>query len=509
MDDFKDDNVVNQVKHLYTENSKKAQINFEHVNILSEFDNFKIEDDPITNEMKDKIYHEFSQLIQQHSSLLNRLEYFMEEYGPYFAHFIVIQSDLLPGILQSILADPQGLAFMQLTQMITISHDAILNSFQHGIFFFIRDCLQSGVEDTRHFIFKLVRRLILGSHLSRVCLFGMGFFDVCLEILPTMVPENARYLAKTILRFIMLDPVFGQRGYQKFGHYLPSRTDILRLISSTNIPPNLYLRLSNFLKTGSTKRNATIIWNLLDVLLGLPDPETHLAALLSYSYLALSSMDTSLAVIGSTHAPEAARSFLDSGNPRLILATLFYLSSSTFEIYREGLVRLERVFGDLILVGLFYLEAEQKEIRVLAARLLNNLVAASDDEISTRVAVERWPLIVQKCLDDDFSVKNELVWLILNILLSVDFEQRLNALNEEVWSIFETFLEGGDNPLIEAILNFFCVMLNEDDENNFIEMYINTEIHDIVAEINDSKNPALVALSQFIMEVVDDYQNDE
>ncbi|EAY00237.1 hypothetical protein TVAG_449730 [Trichomonas vaginalis G3] len=509
MDDYKIEKVSSKVSDLYAKKSIDSNTgNFKIVDVVGEFDDCELLEDPMTDDIKNSIYNELNSRMDSKSPIFDRIEYFLSEFGPYFAHFLVVQSDLLTKVFQHIECDVETVDFSQITQIISISQEAIMNAFKKGLYVFIIHCIQSDSQILRHLILKLIRKILVGSHLTRVCLFGLGFFDLCLEILPSFSIENLRYLAKTVLRYIILDPVTGRRGYQMNGHSLPSRTDILRFITENfEIHPHNYLRLTNFLKTGCTKRNATVIWQLLDIFITQEDPETHLSALMSYSYMSLVSEENSNIIICNTKVPHAALAFLSSENNRLIFSSFFFLTSSTFRVYREGIVTLYRIFKDLIAVGMDFLQNEDKDIRILSARFLNNIIADCDEDIANYVGQEKWNLFMNILEEDDQSVKSEILWLILNILLAIPFETRMEALNPHIWENFVEFLEGGELPLVEAILNFICVMINEDEAFSFIGTLIENETVQTIQELEESDRSAIVSLSQFIMDAVNDFCN--
>ena len=517
--DFSGDNI----KKLSLEKRSKAH---EFIKVEDPQQKVDLDVDPMNSEIKDSIYGELSARIGNGD---HPIEFILEkdtEFPFWFAHFFICETDLL----EQYLAIGTSIVSVDYIRSLAIvlsanSDIAIKTAFIKGLWNVVIFYLTSGKEELIHAVFKLVRRIVINSHFGRIALCGLKFFNFCQDILNDLSEENKRYLARTCLRFCILEPIFGKGGYSEAGGSLEPRKDVLNdlkplltCLIDESVPgrekalSKRYIELSNYIRKGSVYSCNKPLWHILGELILSHDVRTAHGAVGALQALALRTEDGAECVVAKTPFFSILNEMMKSEVDDLIFAGLSMLCTITSECEEDVLSNVFNRLPFLVDMGLFFAQycvedASKKEIRVMATRFLANIVTFKHEyamKVGSKIAGD----VVTFCSESEFEIRIENVWLLLDILYQSDDDQKAGFMNEEILDMLSDFIDGDSVPLTEAILNLLCIVVNDLDDEvvDFIGQH---DIMEKIHELNEDSNQVFVLLSQFIIEQVEELQEDD
>ena len=516
MDEYKD-NYCERI-HTISLNSRDIAVDIFNVEEPIQKPDFE-ESDPMNNEIKDSIY---SELMARFSSyeIYKRIEELDNEFPFWFAHFFIIESDLINNFIKFGKENFDDEYIRRLTHLILISPaDFVEETFKAGLMELIIQGITSEDQVLIHSTLKLVRRLIINSHFARVCLHGLKFFHFCQNNIDAMNEENRRYLSMTFLRYSRLDPVVGQNSYSQIGRKLQSREDIISTISSLfpciidiNDQKEVKKRkmeLSNFLKTGSSSKNNRPLWHMLDFLLQSTDIHTCYGAIGSFHELALLIKENGANdCVLKTHVLDVVRNILDTHTPdkeyvdipELIFVSIQMLNALVTECHNDILEYVWKKLPDVVFDVMNHTTNEDIKIKTVATRFLCNAIICKP-EFAQIIRDNFIGQAVSLINEADFSLRIENIFLLINIIITAPVEQKIEFLCDDIIDVLTDFIDSENYSLQEAILNLISFFIDDLGDEAIEILSHNQELIEKIEEINDNEsNPNINILSEFIVE---------
>lgn len=207
-------------------------------------------------------------------------------YPIYVPEYIIVHSELFTYMSRLMMKNPLPVGFQCFQELLSGSTYLIKHAVKQDLISLFTCSFLCADQNVVHHAFKLFRRLLCKSHFFRICFFHFGLFELFHTNISTFSEANVEYLSKTVLRFVLMEPVFGIGGYKQNGREVLSRTEILRYFKEIDLSKNNIMLLSNFLKYGSIPKFNKHLWLLLNVFIAFPNIKVIYSSLISFIELA-------------------------------------------------------------------------------------------------------------------------------------------------------------------------------------------------------------------------------
>ena len=332
-----------------------------------------------------------------------------------------------------------------------------------------------------HYSLKIIKIIINYSHYGRILLFITGFFIKISNLINLKnLNLNYKYISHLLLKYIILDPINGIYGYSIIGKKLPSRKKIKEFCNKFLLNNNSKFLLNKFLKEGNNYNNNNLLWYCLEQFLLSNNEYLIYNSLLSFSILSRYN-NNSNKIIELTSIINLFPKFLEL-NDNIKWATIVTLSDLTFFSNNEFSLKIWNNKFNFNLILNLLINNNNNKILLSNLLLLTNIIN-SYNEIPLFVLNENLLIFINNNLiNSDFKLKIEIIWLFISIINIFPFNFFKNFFNQQIFDSLIYLIETSNNQIKEAILQTFCLFIEEDF--NF-KNFFNIEFIDILNNLND------------------------
>ena len=418
--------------------------------------------------------------------------------------YSIISSDLCFDFFNIINSTNNNLLFSIFGKLIRTNSGITREAVHKGILPLIFRLIERNDNTNIHTGMKMIRMIIFSGFLERIYLYGFGIYDLiwkmCVDDKYNYMNEKACYVAKTIFYFIKFDPVYSSFGYSHIGGVLPKRSCVIKECRNVGFDQKQILKVSNFLKHGNHPKINKKLHHIIGFLL---KSENIKNVQIGFKIIAEMTTFSSLfidPIIQFYYSYCSFKKYIKCNDTiilsqiMLALSQVVYFTGSQYKFFLKKINSFQFAYK-------FILE-DKPELQFYAARFLINSSPVFKDVLNKCSNKKYFSKLINKINDSDFQTRNEIYWLIINILsLS---ETKISLLSNETINCFFDLLDQSDSIFIEPILNLF-ICLCETVGNDFINILRNENFVEYLHNIclNSSKeitNAASTLLNEILFD---------
>ena len=389
-------------------------------------------------------------------------------------------SGLFEKLIDKMMNDSSEAGYLVISNIITQANMLIASAFLNNLHVLMLKDLGSENDIISHSVMKLARRIIHKSHVGRIILFISGFTAHLCELMVDGELNHLAYNTRTLLKFVILDPVFGIHGYSAMGRDLPSRADVINYCGSLGLESKLKFCLSRYLKEGNSYSNNSQLWCCIESLLTNCDETVQYYSLGCFSLL--SKYGYANKVIESTsfiaHVPQLLN---QSANISwAVMSVLNELTVNSSPLICDRLWSKSMNLLDLI-INLAFLSNERTQ--TMCFSLLSSIIKMAN-EVLTHILESDILSYINHCIDEsDFTLKEEMAWFVVSVIQDIDLNALPILIDQKLLSSLLFIAENGNKHIQNAVLLSCRILV----DSPLKELFYSVEIYESIQKMEENQ----------------------